>query len=293
MLRLKLKPLFLIVLSLVAIAIAVVAGVPKAEALQAALSPANPLLGDTVTVWIATKQTTKTPPSVTINQKQYPAFLVAPNRWRAFIPTTPLDRVGDRQVRVVAEGLEQMLTLRLLDRDFPTQSIWLDEKAAALDVSDYEYERVSAFKQLATPQKFWRGAFLRPNDGPVTTGFGVRRYYNGVFANDYYHRGVDYAGDEGSAVIAPAPGQVRLVGTVAQGFQLHGNTIGVDHGQGVASIFIHLSRINVREGDFVQAGQVIGAVGSTGAATGPHLHWGLYVNGESIDPVPWREQGLQ
>ncbi|CAN1208808.1 M23 family metallopeptidase [Tumidithrix helvetica PCC 7403] len=293
MLRLKLKPLFLMVLSLVAIAIAVVAGVPKAEALQAALSPANPQLGDTVTVWIATKQPTNTPPSVTINQKQYPTFLVAPKRWRAFIPTTPLDRVGDRQVRVVAEGLQQVLTLRLLDRNFPTQSIWLDDKAAALDVSDYEYERVSAFKKLVTPQKFWQGAFLRPNDGPVTSGFGVRRYYNGVFANDYYHRGVDYAGDTGSAVIAPAAGQVRLVGTVAQGFQLHGNTIGVDHGQGIASIFLHLSRINVREGDFVKAGQVIGAVGSTGAATGPHLHWGLYVNGESIDPVPWREKGLQ
>jgi murein DD-endopeptidase MepM/ murein hydrolase activator NlpD len=291
--KLKFKPLFLVVLSLMAIAIAVIAGVPKAEALQSMLLPNNPILGDTVTVTIATKQPVKTPPSVAIGAKQYPAFLIAPNRWRAFIPTTPLDRPGDRQVRVVAEGLQQILTMRLRDRDFPTQSIWFDEKTAALDLSDYEYERVSAFKKLVTPRKFWQGAFLRPNDGLVSTGFGVRRYYNGVFADDYYHRGVDYAGDTGSAVIAPAAGQVRLVGTVAQKFQIHGNTIGIDHGQGVASIFIHLSRINVREGDFVRPGQVIGAVGSTGSATGPHLHWGLYVNGEAIDPVPWREQGLQ
>jgi murein DD-endopeptidase MepM/ murein hydrolase activator NlpD len=293
MLRLKFKPLFLIVLSLIAIAIAVVTGVPKAEALQSVLSPANPILGDTVSVWVSTKQPTKTPPVVAIGAKQYPTFLIAPNRWRAFIPTTPLERPGNRQVRVVAEGLQQVLTLRVGDRNFPTQSIWLDEKTAALDVSDYEYERVSAFKKLVTPRKFWQGAFLRPNDGPVTSGFGIRRYYNGVFAQDYYHRGVDYAGDTGSAVIAPAAGQIRLVGTVAQNFQIHGNTVGIDHGQGVTSIFLHLSRINVREGDFVRPGQVVGAVGSTGAATGPHLHWGLYVNGEAIDPVPWREQGLQ
>jgi murein DD-endopeptidase MepM/ murein hydrolase activator NlpD len=121
----------------------------------------------------------------------------------------------------------------------------------------------------------------------------VRRYYNGEFANDYYHRGVDYAAGTGSPVFAPAAGYVRLVGTVAQGFQLHGNTVGIDHGQGVVSIFIHLSRINVKEGDFVQPGQVIGAVGSTGVATGPHLHWGLYVNNEAIDPVPWRYTGFE
>jgi murein DD-endopeptidase MepM/ murein hydrolase activator NlpD len=121
----------------------------------------------------------------------------------------------------------------------------------------------------------------------------VRRYYNGVFAQDYYHRGVDYAAPTGSPVVSPAAGRIGLVGRVSEGFELHGNTIGIDHGQGVLSIMIHLSRIDVNEGDFVQAGQVIGAVGSTGASTGPHLHWGLYVNGIAVDPVPWREQGFE
>ncbi|MFM2064403.1 MAG: hypothetical protein RLZZ507_4074, partial [Cyanobacteriota bacterium] len=124
--------------------------------------------------------------------------------------------------------------------------------------------------------------------GRLTTTYGVRRYYNGKFANDYYHRGLDYAGASGSAVIAPASGKVVLVGTVSQGFRVHGNVVGIDHGQGVTSIFMHLSRINVKEGDIVKPGQLIGAVGSTGASTGPHLHWGLYVNGQSIDPTPWK-----
>jgi len=83
------------------------------------------------------------------------------------------------------------------------------------------------------------------------------------------------------------------VGREADGFVIHGNTVGVDHGQGVSSIFIHLSRIDVQEGDVVAAGQRIGAIGATGSATGPNLHWGLYVNGQSVDPVPWREQGFE
>jgi murein DD-endopeptidase MepM/ murein hydrolase activator NlpD len=130
---------------------------------------------------------------------------------------------------------------------------------------------------------------VRPSQGQVSTSYGVRRYYNGVFAQDYYHRGVDYAAATGSPVVAPAAGRIALVGRVADGFELHGNTIGIDHGQGVLSIMLHLSRIDVNEGDIVQAGQVIGRVGSTGASTGPHLHWGLYVHGISVDPVPWRE----
>ncbi len=121
----------------------------------------------------------------------------------------------------------------------------------------------------------------------------MRRYYNGEFAQDYYHRGVDYAASTGTPVVAPAAGHIRLVDREANGFRIHGNTVGIDHGQGVLSIMIHLNSISVREGDFVQAGQTIGTVGSTGASTGPHLHWGLYVNGIAVDPVPWRYDGLE
>jgi len=268
-------------------------GVARADALQAMLKPNNPRLGDTVSVWISTDKSASIPPTVSMNNKQFPAFVMSPNRWRAFIPTTPLDKAGLRQVIVTGDGLQQTLPMQLGDRAFPTQSIWINDSGSGSEPTDYEWDKVSAFKKLVTPQKFWNGIFLKPNDGEVTTVFGVQRYYNGVFADDYYHRGVDYAGGYGSPVIAPASGYVRLVGTVAQGFLLHGNTIGMDHGQGVESIFLHLSKIYVKEGDFVKAGQVIGAIGATGAVTGAHLHWGLYVNGEAIDPVAWRYEGVE
>jgi murein DD-endopeptidase MepM/ murein hydrolase activator NlpD len=261
-------------------------------ALQAKVSPEKPQLGDTLSVVIQLEKNGGETPQVSLKQKNYPAFAVGNNQFRALLPTTPLDSPGTWQLQVKGEGEVKNLTIKVRDRDFGTQSIWLPPEKDK-EGSDAEFDRVDAFKALETPEKYWKGPFLRPNEGEITTIYGVRRYYNGVFAKDYYHRGVDYAGDYGSRVIAAAAGRVALVGRESEGFEIHGNVIGIDHGQGITTIYLHLSRINVKEGDFVKAGQVIGALGSTGAATGPHLHWGLYVHGKSVDPVPWRMEGIE
>ncbi|NJK68289.1 MAG: M23 family metallopeptidase [Microcoleus sp. SU_5_3] len=265
--------------------------VSPVQALQVQVTPTNPELGDTLSVIIQVNNSSGTP-TVSVHQKNYPAFPMGNNRFRALLPTTPLEKPGTRQIQVAGDGQVQKLSVQVRSRNFPTQSIWLPPGKDS-EGTDAEFDRVDAFKALVTPQKFWNGPLLRPNSGEITTIYGVRRYYNGVFAQDYYHRGVDYAGAYGSPVVAPAAGRVSLVGRESQGFKIHGNVVGIDHGQGVASILLHLSRIDVKEGDFVQAGQVIGALGSTGAATGPHLHWGLYVNGQAVDPVPWRLQGVE
>ncbi|MDM9379508.1 M23 family metallopeptidase [Chlorogloeopsis sp. ULAP01] len=260
-----------------------------AYALQVKINPSNPKLGDTLSVFINVDNSgSSSNPKVTTGNKTYPAFEVAPNQYRAFIPTTPLEKPGTRTIQVSGDGKVQNLSVLVQNRKFPVQRITLPPGKAGVKATEYELKRVAEFKALQTPKKYWNGMFGKPNAGRITTIYGVRRYYNGKFANDYYHRGVDYAGAAGSPVVAPAAGRVALVGKVSQGFRVHGNVVGVDHGQGVTSIFMHLSRINVKEGDFVKPGQLIGTVGSTGASTGPHLHWGLYVNGQSVDPVPWR-----
>lgn len=270
-----------------------VALVTPVHALQVRLTPANPHLGDTLSVVIQQDNpAVSSSPTVVFDQKTYPAFLIAPNQFRALVPTTPLDPPGTKLIRVSGEGEVKNLSVAVRARSFPVQRINLPPGKAGLKATEYELNRVAAFKQLATPQKLWNGPFLKPNKGAITTIYGVRRYYNGKFAKDYYHRGIDYAGAVGSPVIAPAAGRVALVGLVSQGFRVHGNIVGIDHGQGVTSAFLHLSRVNVKDGDFVRKGQVIGAVGATGAVTGPHLHWGLYVQGESVDPAPWRNKGF-
>ena len=262
------------------------------QALQVVVTPANPQLGDTLSVIIQVDGNGGETPQVSLQQKNYPAFPIGNGRFRALLPTTPLEKPGARLLQVAGDGEVQKLSVQVRNRDFPTQSIWLPPGKDS-EGTDAEFDRVDAFKALVTPEKFWDGKLLRPNSGEITTIYGVRRYYNGVFAQDYYHRGVDYAGAYGSPVVAPAAGRVSLVGRESQGFKIHGNVVGIDHGQGVASILMHLSRIDVKEGDVVKAGQVIGALGSTGASTGPHLHWGLYVHGQSVDPVPWRLQGVE
>ncbi|MEG4836887.1 M23 family metallopeptidase [Microcoleus sp. B9-D4] len=262
------------------------------QALQVVVTPTNPQLGDTLSVMIQVDGNGGETPQVSLQQKNYPAFPIGNGRFRALLPTTPLEKPGARLLQVAGDGQVQKLSVQVRDRNFPTQSIWLPPGKDS-EGTDAEFDRVDAFKALVTPEKFWDGKLLRPNSGEITTIYGVRRYYNGVFAQDYYHRGVDYAGAYGSPVVAPAAGRVSLVGRESQGFKIHGNVVGIDHGQGVASILMHLARIDVKEGDVVKPGQVIGTLGSTGASTGPHLHWGLYVHGQAVDPVPWRLQGVE
>ena len=261
-------------------------------AYEVSIDPPDPELGDTIAVIVQPLQAAAALPRVTLDDQTYPCYPISGNRFRTLLPTSPLDSPGRKVVRVMGEEPTRNLAVWLKNRFFSTQRITLPPDRTNLG-TDYEFDRVAAFKQIVSPERLWSGPMLRPSQGRVSTPYGVRRYYNGVFAEDYYHRGVDYAASTGSAVASPAAGNIRLVGRVADGFELHGNTIGIDHGQGVLSIMIHLSRIDVAEGDYVQAGQVIGAIGNTGAVTGPHLHWGLYVHGVAVDPEPWRDRGFE
>lgn len=262
-------------------------------ALEVNLWPEKPDLGDTISVIISTDSQSATP-TVSSQGRDHPVFPLENqnNAYRALIPTTPLDSPGNLVIQVSDGQTTQEMTIFLANKEFPTQSIRLTG-AAAKPATTNELTRVREFKQLVTPEKFWSGPFVRPSPARVSAVFGVQRYINGKFVENYYHRGVDYAGEQGSPVFAPAGGRIALVGTVAEGFDVHGNTIGIDHGQGVLSIFLHLEDIYVEEGEQVAPGQKIGTVGSTGASTGPHLHWGLYVNGISVDPVPWRFEGFE
>jgi len=262
-----------------------------AEALEVKINPDSPQLGDTVAVTIET-DFNEEKPQVTWGDQTYPVFAIGNNQYRTLIPTTPLDDSGKVPLTIRGEETTRNFLVWLRDRAFPTQRIWLSGNNNR-PATELELNRVAEFKKLVTPQQYWNGTFVRPNQGRVSTVFGVRRYYNGEFAENYYHKGVDYAAGTGSPVVAPADGRVALVGKESDGFHVHGDTIGIDHGQGVLSIFLHLNDINVQEGETVTAGQQIGTVGSTGASTGPHLHWGLYVNGQAIDPSPWRFKGIQ
>ena len=127
---------------------------------------------------------------------------------------------------------------------------------------------------------------LLPVEGIQTGSFGRRRVFNGQWRQP--HSGMDIAAETGTPVRAPSAGRVIELGD----FFFSGNLVYIDHGQGMISLFAHLSEIDVALGDQVEKGQIIGKVGATGRVTGPHLHWSLGLNGAWIDPALFVEDQL-
>ena len=130
------------------------------------------------------------------------------------------------------------------------------------------------------PERRWTGPFRLPVDAPVREkSFGSRRVLNGTPRSP--HSGVDLAARQGQPVVAPAPGRVAL----AEDLYFSGGTVILDHGAGVFTSYFHLSKIDARIGELVAEGAGIGAVGATGRATGPHLHWSARVDGARVNPL--------
>ena len=144
-----------------------------------------------------------------------------------------------------------------------------------------ELEAIAAARLSRTDAQGWRQHFRWPRTGRISGLFGSQRIYRGE--PGAYHGGVDVAAASGDPVVAPADGVVILAAD--HPFTLEGNLLMIDHGHGLNSAFLHLSRIDVKTGDHVTQGQRIGAVGATGRATGPHLHWGMKWNDARIDPL--------
>ncbi|WP_066721124.1 M23 family metallopeptidase [Sphingomonas pituitosa] len=144
-----------------------------------------------------------------------------------------------------------------------------------------ELARIAAARAKQTLAEGWRQRFAWPATGRISTLFGSQRIYAGE--PGAYHSGIDIALPTGTPVRAPADGAVILAAEAP--FTLEGNLLMLDHGMGLSSAFLHLSRIDVAEGVVVRQGQLLGAVGATGRATGPHLHWGMMWRGARIDPL--------
>jgi murein DD-endopeptidase MepM/ murein hydrolase activator NlpD len=146
-----------------------------------------------------------------------------------------------------------------------------------------ELAQIGAARRENNATDGWRQKFRWPVVGPIAGVFGSQRVYNGEPGSP--HGGVDIAKGAGTPVYAPADGVVILA--AASPFTLEGNLLMIDHGMGLNSAFLHLSRIDVRRGDVIHQGQMLGAIGSTGRATGPHLHWGMRWYSEKVDPQPF------
>ncbi len=170
-------------------------------------------------------------------------------------------------------------------KQYPEEHLTIaNERMVHPSETDLARIRLETERQLAQYRRFTMRAldltpFNQPVAGRVSSVFGQRRVLNGQPRNP--HSGLDLAADVGTPIQAPAPAKV----TMAADLYFNGKTLFLDHGQGLVTMYCHLSAIAVREGDAVERGQVLGQVGMTGRTTGPHLHWSVSLNGNRVDPV--------
>jgi murein DD-endopeptidase MepM/ murein hydrolase activator NlpD len=218
-----------------------------------------------------------------LGEKTVPLFKQKSGELLGLLPVPVTYPPGLHKIAVLDEnGIVQEIPVQIRDARFPRQNIRATPGMQALKALPGEMETMRELPNTLTPERFWGDTLKQATAGCMSSPFGVARYHNNKPTGNY-HRGVDIRAPEGQPVRAPAGGTVK----VAKLFRLHGGTIGVDHGQGVTSSYIHLSKLVVEEGDSVKQGDVVGYVGSTGFATGPHLHWSLYVNGLPVNPRQW------
>ncbi|WP_339826571.1 M23 family metallopeptidase [uncultured Parasphingorhabdus sp.] len=144
-----------------------------------------------------------------------------------------------------------------------------------------ELAQINAARSVKSDSAGWREDFIWPVKGRISGMFGNQRIYNGSPGS--YHSGIDIAAPTGTYYVAPADGVVTLA--ASSPFSLEGNLLMIDHGMGLNSAFLHSSEILVKEGQQVKRGEPIGRIGSTGSATGPHLHWSMKWNAARIDPI--------
>ncbi len=201
--------------------------------------------------------------------------------WYAIVGLSLNSKAGHHEVRVNGQGIPFTVS----HKDYPEQHITLKSRKH-IDLSPKDLKRHQGEKKRAgavfdtfdlsqAPDL----AFIKPVKGPYSSPFGLKRFFNESPRKP--HSGLDIAAPTGTPIKSPAAGKVVLTGN----FFFNGNVVYMDHGQGLISMFCHLSEISVAKGDIINKGQTLGKVGATGRVTGPHLHWSVSLNNARIDPL--------
>lgn len=210
--------------------------------------------------------------------------------WHAIVGLPLSLKPGDYHIESFSGGNKKRKSFAIRDKQYTTQHITIKDKRKVNPYAS-DMERIMAEqkrKRKAAAQFTMRRDidldFLQPVQGIMTGSYGKRRVFNGQPRRP--HSGMDIAADTGTPILAPAAGTVIELGD----FFFSGNLVYLDHGQGLISLFAHMDSINVKLGDRVAKGQVVGTVGATGRVTGPHLHWSVGLNGTWVDPALFLSQ---
>lgn len=269
----------------VAVVVSPQATVPSPLTVTAKARSVRP--GELVVLTVATPKTLSAVRARAFD-RDLPAFAVDGRTWRVLVGidldvaprTYTVDIVG------ADNGAELKATHRLVvtPRQFRTRKLTVDPAFVnpppdAVERINREAAEMNDLWSHSEPTKLWTAAFVRPVPEEANSAFGTRSILNGEPRSP--HSGADFNSPTGTPIKAPNAGRVVLAGDR----YFTGNTVVIDHGLTLFSLFAHLSEMDVKVGDTVAPGDVIGKVGATGRVTGPHLHWSVRINGARIDPL--------
>jgi hypothetical protein len=207
--------------------------------------------------------------------------------WKGLVGLSLKTLPGDYIVSYQTEkdkGISKEVTIRVEPKSYPEQRINVKQKKY-VSPNEEQLARIKKEKKhMGELFKTWRDTDVSvdmswPVDGPLSSPFGLRRFFNDQPRNP--HSGIDIAAPKGTDILLPVDGQVIDTGD----YYFNGKTVFVDHGQGMISMFNHMSKITVKPGDKLKRGDKIGEIGKTGRVTGPHLHWSLSLNEVRVDPM--------
>lgn len=222
-------------------------------------------------------------PTVTYRKKRV-AVVKYEGQWVALVGVPLSAKIGMQRLAVSQAGISSRALFEIEDKAYPTQHITIKDKRK-VNPNKFDMTRInSESAKIRSALRHWTDKealpvpFAWPIEGRVSGLFGRRRVFNGQARRP--HSGMDIAAPTGTEIHAPAEGIVRETGN----YFFNGNTVFIDHGQGLVTMFCHLDRIDVNAGDKIEQGHVIGTVGATGRVTGPHLHLGVSLNDARVEP---------
>lgn len=231
---------------------------------------------------------------IVIDKKRYKIFKnpVDSEKFYALIPVNYYEKPSDKKVTLFYKEDEiqksKTLFFRVKDGKYEKETLSVDSSKIILSNEDKkrvskEYVEAIKIYKTATQNSYMLSEFIVPLNSKITSSFGKARLYNEKLKS--YHGGTDFRADIGTPLMACNNGKVVLV---KERFYA-GNSVVIDHGHGIYSCYFHMSRFNVKEGQNINKGDIIGLSGNSGRVTGPHLHFGIRVGGEQVDPLQFIE----
>lgn len=230
-----------------------------------------------------TVRSAEAPVTVRAFDRPWPVYADG-DRWRALVGIDLDTKAGSYDLTISTAAGVIHRTVVVQPHAFPTRRLTVDPDLVhpppeMQERIDREARELHDIWDHSLPQRLWTAPFTRPVPDPANSAFGTRSIYNGEPRSP--HSGADFLSPAGRPIAAPNDGRIVL----AAPLYFTGNTVIIDHGAGLFSLFAHLSKTSVRAGDAVTAGQIVGEVGATGRVTGPHLHWTVRLENARVDPL--------